>query len=128
MVARLASLEKMKEIVKTYLELVDSGRYDELFPILSEKVMYQTIIGRAPIVGASKLIQYYKETRVVGSGVHGVIDIIADDNKAIALLRMKGVMKDGSKLEFEAVDLFMFEGEKVTGIRTFTDLPPSVMG
>jgi len=128
MVARLASLEKMKETVKTYLELVDSGRYDELFPILSEKVMYQTIIGRAPIVGASKLIQYYKETRVVGSGVHGVIDIIADDNKAIALLRMKGVMKDGSKLEFEAVDLFMFEGEKVTGIRTFTDLPPSVMG
>jgi len=128
MVARLASLEKMKEIVKTYLELVDSGRYDELFPILSEKVVYQTIIGRAPIVGASKLIQYYKETRVVGSGVHGVIDIIADDNKAIALLRMKGVMKDGSKLEFEAVDLFMFEGEKVTGIRTFTDLPPSVMG
>ncbi len=128
MVARLPSLEKMKEIVKTYLELVDSGRYDELFPVLSEKVVYQTIIGRAPIVGASKVIQYYKETRVVGSGVHEVIDIIAEDNKATAFLRMKGVMKDGSKIEFEAVDLFTFEGDKIAGIRTYTDLPPAVLG
>jgi ketosteroid isomerase-like protein len=128
MVARLLSLEKMKEMMKTYLELVDSGRYDELFPLLSEKVVYQTIIGRAPIVGASKVIQYYKETRMPGSGVHGVVYFIAEDNKVAAFLRMKGVMKDGSKLEFEAVDLFTFEGDKIAGIRTFTDLPPAVLG
>jgi ketosteroid isomerase-like protein len=114
--------------VKTYLELVDSGRYDELFPVLSEKVVYQTIIGRAPIVGASKVIQYYKETRVVGSGVDEVIDIIAEDNKAAVFLRMKGVMKDESKIEFEAVDLFTFKGDKIAGIRTYTDLPPAVLG
>ena len=118
----------MKEIVKTYLELVDSGRYEELSSVLSEKVVYQTIIGRAPIVGASKLIQYYKETRVVGSGVHVVTGIIAEDNKTAVLLRMKGVMKDGSKIEFEAVDLFTFEGDKIASIRTFTDLPPAVSG
>jgi ketosteroid isomerase-like protein len=125
---RLPSLEKMKETVKTYLELVDSGRYDELFPILSEKVVYQTIIGRAPIVGASKLIQYYKETRVVGSGVHEVTGIIAENNTVAALLRMKGAVKEGSKIEFEAVDLFTLEGEKIAGVRTFTDLPPAVLG
>ena len=126
--SRLPALDKMKQIVKTYLELVDSGRYEELSPLLSEKVMYQTIIGRAPIVGASKLIQCYKETRVVGSGVHGVTGIIAEDNRTVVLLRMKGVMKDGSKMEFEAVDLFTFEGDKIAGIRTFTDLPPAVLG
>ena len=118
----------MREIVKTFLGLLDSGRYDELLPVLSEKVVYQTIIGRAPIVGASKLIQYYKETRVVGSGVHEVTDIIADNNKAAALLRMKGVIKEGSKIEFEAVDLFTFEGDKIAGIRTFTDLTPAILG
>jgi ketosteroid isomerase-like protein len=128
MVARLPTIEKMKETVKTYLELVDSGRYEELSPLLSEKVVYQTIIGRAPIVGASKLIQYYKETRVVGSGVHGVTGIIAEDNKIAVLLRMKGVMKDGSKIEFEAVDLFTFKGDKIAGIRTFTDLAPAALG
>jgi ketosteroid isomerase-like protein len=120
--------EKMKEIMKTYLELIDSGRYDELSPLLSEKVVYQTIKGRAPIVGASKLIQFYKDTRVPGSGVHGVVFFIAEDNKVVSFLQMKGVMKDGSKLEFEAVDLFIFEGDKIAGIRTFTDLPPAVLG
>ena len=124
----MPTLEKMKEIVKKYLELVDSGRYEELSPLLSEKAVYQTIIGRAPIVGASKLIQYYKETRVVGSGVHEVTGIIAEGNKTAALLRMKGTMKDGSKIEFEAVDLFTFDGDKIVGIRTFTDLPPAVLG
>jgi len=124
----LPTLEKMKEIVKMYLELVDSGRYEELSPVLSEKVVYQTIIGRAPIVGASKVIQYYKETRVVGSGVHGVTGFIAEGNRTAVLLRMKGVMKDGSKIEFEAVDLFTFEGDKIAGIRTFTDLPPAALG
>jgi ketosteroid isomerase-like protein len=128
MVARLPSLEKMKEIMKTYLELVDSGRYDELFPLLSEKVVYQTLKGRAPIVGASKLIQYYKETRVPGSGAHGIVYFIAEDNKVASFLRMKGVMKDGSKLEFEAVDIFTFEGDKIAGIRTFTDMAPAVSG
>ena len=127
MVATLPSLEEMKELVKTYLELVDSGRYDELSSILLEKVVYQTIIGRAPIVGSSKLIQYYKETRVVGSGVHEVIGIIAEDNKAAVLLRMKGLVKPGSKIEFGAVDLFTFEGDKIADIRTFTDLPPAVL-
>jgi ketosteroid isomerase-like protein len=126
--AGLLSLEKMKEVAKTYLELVDSGRYDELSPLLSEKVVYKTIIGRPAIAGASKLIQYYKETRAVGSGVHGVTGIIADDNGVAVLLRMKGAMKDGSKLEFEAVDLFTFEGDKIVGIRTFTDMPPAVLG
>jgi len=118
----------MKEIVKTYPELVDSGRYEELSPLLSEKVAYQTIFGRAPIVGASKVIQYYNETRAIGSGVQGVTGIITEDNKTAVLLRMKGVMKDGSKIEFEAVDLFTFEGDKIVGIRTFTDLPPTVLG
>jgi ketosteroid isomerase-like protein len=118
----------MKELAKKYLELLDSGRYDELSPLLSEKVVYQTIIGRPPIVGSSKLVQYYKETRAVGSGVHGVVDIIADGNKAAVLLKMKGAMKDGSKLEFEAVDLFTFEGDKIVGIRTFTDMPPAILG
>lgn len=120
----LQSSEKMKEISKKYLELVDSGRYDELFPLLSEKLVYQTI--GPPIVGPSKLIQYYKDTRVVGSGTHGVTDIIAEGNKAAVLLRMKQVMKDGSKREFEAMDLFTFEGDKIVGVRTFTDLPPAI--
>ena len=123
----MSALEKMKEKVKMYLELVDSGRYEELSPLLSEKVVYQTIIGRAPIVGASKLIQYYKETRVVGSGVHEVTGIVAEGNKAAVLLRMKGAVKDKSKIVFEAVDLFTFEGDKIVGIRTFTDLPPAVL-
>ena len=124
----MPTLEKMKEIVKKYLELVDSGRYEELSPLLSEKAVYQTIIGRAPIVGASKLIQYYKETRVVGSGVHEVTGIVAEGNRTAVLLRMKGAMKGRSKIEFEAVDLFTFEGDKIEGIRTFTDLPPAVLG
>jgi ketosteroid isomerase-like protein len=128
MVAKLPSLEKMKEIAKTYLELIDSGRYEELSPLLSEKVVYQTIIGRAPIVGASKVIQYYKETRPVGSGVHEVAGVIAEEDKVAVLLRMKGAMKNGSRLEFEAVDLFTFEGDKISGIRTFTDMPPAVLG
>ena len=127
-VARLPSLEKMKGIVKTYLGLLDSGRYDELSPLLSDKVVYQTIIGRAPIVGASNVIQYYKQTRVVGSGVHEVTGIVAEGNMTAVLLRMKGVLKDGSKIEFEAVDLFTFEGDKIAIIRTFTDLPPAVLG
>ena len=90
--------------------------------------MYQTIIGRAPIVGASKLIQYYKDTRVPGSGSHGIVYFIAEGNKVVSFLQMKGVMKDGNKLEFEAVDLFTFEGDKISGIRTFTDLPPAKLG
>lgn len=124
MAARFLSLGKMKETVKTYLEIVDSGRYDELLLILSERVVYQTI--GPPVVGASKLIQYYKDTRVAGYGTHEVTGIIAEGNKAAVLLRMKADMKDGSKKQFEAVDLFTFEGDKIAGVRTFTDFPPAI--
>ena len=79
-------------------------------------------------MGASKLIQYYKETRVVRSGVHEVTGIVAEGNRTAVLLRMKGAMKDRSKTEFEAVDFFTFEGDNIAGIRTFTDLPPAILG
>lgn len=118
------SVDRMKETARKYLEIVDSGRYDELLPIVSEKVVYQTI--GPPIVGASKLIQYYKATRVAGYGSHEVTGIIAEANKAAVLLRMKANMKDGSKKEFEAVDLFTFEGDRIIGVRTFTDFPPAI--
>lgn len=121
---KLPSLERMKETARTYLELVDLGRFDDLAPVLSETVVYQTI-GRAPLTGASNLIQYYKETRVVGLGVHEVLAIIAEGNRAAVLLRMKAKLRDGTVREFGAVDLFSFEGEKIADIRTFTDVPPA---
>lgn len=117
------SLDKMKQIVRTYLEIVDSGRYDELLPLLSKRVMYHTI--GPPVVGASNLIHYYKRTRVPGHGSHEVTDILAEANKAAVLLRMRADMKDGSKIEFEAMDLFTFKGDKIAGVRTFHDLPPA---
>lgn len=119
----LLSLDKMKEIVRTYLEIVDAGRYDELLPLLSKRVLYHTI--GPPVVGASNLIQYYKRTRVPGHGSHEVTDIIAEANKAAVLLKMRAEMKDGSKMEFDAMDLFTFEGDKIAAIRTFHDLPPA---
>ncbi|HTW76494.1 MAG TPA: nuclear transport factor 2 family protein [Thermoplasmata archaeon] len=128
MVVGSPSTEQLKERVKSYLELVDSGRYDELFAHLSAGVVYQTIRGRPPIVGASDLIRFYKETRPPGSGVHEVAYFIAEDGKVACLLRMKGVLGDGSTLAFEAVDLFTFEGGKIVSIRTFSDLPPALPG
>lgn len=124
MAEKFPSLEKMKETVRTYLELVDLGRFDDLAPVLSQRVLYQTI-GRAPLNGASALIQYYKETRTAGMGVHEVLAIIAERNQAAVVLRMKAKMRDGTVREFGAVDLFSFEGDKISDIRTFTDVPPA---
>lgn len=124
MAARSPSPDRLKQIVRAYLEIIDSGRFDELLPMLSDKLVYRTI--GPSVVGPSKLIQYYKETRVAGHGSHEVTGIIAEANQAVVFLRMKADMKDGTKLEFDAVDLFTFEGDKVVGVRTYSDLPPAL--
>lgn len=118
------STEQLKDIVREYLELIDSGKFDRLFPILSDNIEYRTI--GPTILGPSKLIQYYKDTRVAGHGSHELTGILAEGNQVVALLRMRAEMKDGTRMEFDAVDLFTFEGDKVVGVRTYSDLPPAV--
>lgn len=124
MAEKWPSTEKMKEVVRTYLELVDAGRFDELAPILYGEVVYQTI-GRPPLTGASTLIQYCKDTRVVGMGSHEALTIIAEGKRTAVWLRMRANLKDGTTRQFGAVDLFCFEGDKISDIRTFTDVPPA---
>lgn len=124
MAAKPPTTDQLKETAREYLQIIDSGRFDELEAILSEKIVYRTI--GPSIVGPSKLIQYYKDTRVAGHGSHQVTGIIAEANQVVVLLRMKAEMRDGTKMEFDAVDLFTFEGGKVVGVRTYSDLPPAV--
>lgn len=116
--------DRLKDIARAYLQIIDSGRYEALIPILSDRIVYRTI--GPTVVGPAKLIQYYRDTRVAGHGSHEVTGIIAEGNQAAVLLRMKAEMTDGTKTEFDAVDLFTFEGEKIVGVRTFSDLPPAL--
>lgn len=121
---RPPSTRQLKDTVKEYLKIIDSGRFDDLLPILSDQIVYQTI--GPSIQGPFKLVQYYKDTRLAGHGSHEVTGLIAEGSQVVALLRMKAEMRDGTAMEFNAVDVFSFESGKVVGVRTYSDLPPAV--
>jgi len=112
----------MKETAHEYYEAIDGKRFDELGDMLDSEVVHYrpggTLEGRQEFVEFMRDERPTKKTTHKVDGFYGTGPKVADGREAVATGRVVSD-EDGETL-FDFLDIFVFEGDKIKEIRTYT--------
>jgi len=100
------------EIVKRLFESVDSRDWDGLCDAFCDDVVYERP-GYAPLVGLDRVLQFYREERVIASGRHELEHVVGDEGSGACWGRFVGIHKNGSGLSERFADVYTFERGKI---------------
>ena len=100
------------DIVKRLFESVDSRDWDGLCDAFCDDVVYERP-GYAPLVGLDRVLQFYREERVIASGRHELEHVVGDEGSGACWGRFVGIHKNGSGLSERFADVYTFERGKI---------------
>ncbi|MFC6943055.1 nuclear transport factor 2 family protein [Salinirubellus sp. GCM10025818] len=103
-------------LARAYYRYIDGGEYDELAGLLAEG--FQQVRPDRTIEGREAFVRFMREDRPMTDTSHHVEALYVDDGRVAVEGRL--VRDDGGEL-FGFVDTFRFEGDRIAGIRTYTD-------
>lgn len=112
----------MEETVHEYYDAIDEKRFDELGDVLASDVVHYrpggTLEGREEFVEFMRNERPMEETTHKVDGFYGTGPKVADGTEAVAAGRV--VSEDDDETLFDFLDLFVFEGDRINKIRTYT--------
>lgn len=112
----------MEETVHKYYDTIDEKRFDEIGDVLDSEVVHYrpggTLEGREEFVEFMREERPTKETTHKVDGFYGTGPKVADGREVVAVGRV--VSDENDETLFDFLDLFVFEGDKINEIRTYT--------
>jgi ketosteroid isomerase-like protein len=93
------------ENVRTYYELVDRGRIDELLNLFAEDSVYERP-GYPPMRGRQALEDFYRKTRIIEDGRHMLTSVTQEGDSIAVTGRFEGELKNNSQVSLEFADFF----------------------
>jgi ketosteroid isomerase-like protein len=109
------------ETLESYYEFVDAERYDALFDLFAEDIVYHRP-GAEPIRGKPAFEQFYLEERPLEDGTHEIHEFIVDGDRISVRGQFDGVL-DGEPITFGFADIHAFRGDGVIERRwTYVDI------
>ena len=103
-------------LARAYYRHIDEGTYDALGDLLAES--FRHVRPDRTIEGRDAFVRFMREGRPVTDTTHLVEALYVGDGNVAVEGRL--VRPDGREL-FRFVDVFRFDGERIEGIRTYTD-------
>src|SRR6201999_1496098 len=97
------------ELIATLFRLVDAGEWHRLDEVFSRDCVYHRP-GYPEIHGLLALKDFYRNVRVVGSGRHEVLEVIADEHHGCCWGRFVGVSRSGEPITELFADWYVFAG------------------
>lgn len=103
-------------LARAYYRNIDRGAYDELGDLLAEG--FRQVRPDRTIEGREAFVRFMREDRPMTDTSHVVEALYVGDGRVAVEGRL--VRTDGGEL-FGFVDTFRFDGDRIAGLRTYTD-------
>jgi steroid delta-isomerase len=91
--------------VRRFYQLVDAGDIDSMIHLFEQDVVYRRP-GYQPMKGRQQLEDFYRDQRVIGTGVHTVSDVVVEQSRIAVVGEFVGVLKDNTKVTLKFADFF----------------------
>jgi ketosteroid isomerase-like protein len=113
-----------KDVIVSLFDHIDRQAWDGLASLLAADVAYERP-GYEPFLGRQRVLEFYREERIICSGAHELQSIVVDGDTAACSGRFRGLLKDGRAADVRFADLYEFE-QGVIKKRTSYFFSPSV--
>lgn len=100
-----------KELIVTLFRAVDSSDWSLLVKCFDKNIIYERP-GYQPLIGLDKLLNFYRNERIIASGQHQIEHIVIEDNYGACWGEFIGRHKNGSQINERFADVYSFENDK----------------
>lgn len=102
----------LEDIVRTYYDLVDAQRTEDLISLFHDDVVYERQ-GTPTIVGLAALRRFYEQDRVIDSGAHRLDQVLSGEDWVAVRGGFEGLLRDGSRVSLRFTDWHHFQDGKI---------------
>lgn len=119
--AELHLIKRMKNIIQNYLQALEAGSADEII-----KLFANDGIVHSPLYGSMPMKDFYKDlfsdTRQSTITLLNIFNSLTNERVYAAHFRYEWILVNGSRTNFECVDIFQFNEEgKITEMTIIYD-------
>ncbi|MFJ3217937.1 nuclear transport factor 2 family protein [Kitasatospora sp. NPDC086801] len=109
--------------VRRYYQLVDAGDVPALVALFTPDARYHRP-GYQPMVGHAELERFYRDQRVIRTGVHTLATVVTTDDEVAVHGLFRGVLHDGGEVELRFADFFRMTPQgRIAARDTFFHVP-----
>ena len=106
------------EIIVNLFGAIDSSDWAKLAQIIHPEIVYERP-GYEPFQNMDRVLQFYRNERVLASGSHRLEAIVHEGDHAACWGRFVGKKKDGSSVDELFADCYTFEDGRIRTRRSF---------
>ncbi|MEU1285622.1 nuclear transport factor 2 family protein [Kitasatospora sp. NPDC005856] len=109
--------------VRRYYQLVDAGDVPALVALFTPDARYRRP-GYRPMVGHAELERFYRDQRVIRTGVHTLATVVTTGDEVAVHGLFRGVLHDGDEVELRFADFFRMTPQgRIAARDTFFHVP-----
>jgi ketosteroid isomerase-like protein len=110
------------DIVAAYFVAINAERWDDLASLFDQAVSYRTP-GTRVRTGHEDVLAYFRSMFDMWPNHDDrPIHVLVDGDAAAAEVHFTGTTADGRQIDFDAVDIFHFQAERIISLGTWYDL------
>lgn len=109
-----------KNAALLYYTTVDEQKTEDVVALFSADATYRRP-GYEPLVGATDLLAFYGDQRVIAGGRHIITGVVAEGDKVAVEGQFRGVLRDQSGVEIKFADFFVFRDGLISQRNTYFD-------
>lgn len=104
--------------VHELFRVIDSRDFDRLREICHPDVVYERP-GYEPFRGIDRLLQFYRDERIIASGAHHLTAVLASGTHGACWGRFLGLHRNGAPLDVEFADTYELEDGRIRRRKSF---------
>jgi len=106
------------DLVRRLLTVIDLADWSALAELVTEDICYDRP-GYPTIRGVRELLEFYRHTRIVGSGKHQLDQLLTDDTQGFCWGSFVGVSRSGQPIDEVFADWYAFAEHRISRRRSF---------
>jgi ketosteroid isomerase-like protein len=106
------------ESVTQLFNAVDSRDWETLNLLFHEDIVYERP-GYPPFAGRERVLDFYKNERIIASGKHHLEQIVVNDESGACWGRFIGTLKNGKAVDERFADVYSYEDGKIKERRSY---------
>jgi ketosteroid isomerase-like protein len=99
-------------------ESIDASDWQSLVNFYHPNIVYERP-GYAPLVGLERVLQFYREERIIAAGRHHIDGMVVERDAGACWGRLRGTLRDGSATDEQFADVYSFEDGKIRTRRSY---------
>ncbi len=113
--------EQMKDLIRTYFELINNDRFDEFFELFDENIQLNGPFGFSAKSLKDVKPFYLDVPKNYSEHIDSPEDIFISGARAAVFIDFQGKTHTGQEVSFKATDWFEFKNGKIVSLNIFMD-------